>query len=115
MKKTVDIRRLIDRRMKLWKDGKYTELIQEAAGCDKKLPRAVGKMSEESAIKIFTRLILQGKIRQTTRFITEREERGVVLNPYDDSGKPTGKNSPGSFKIFAPRTSRSRQRCFYGL
>ena len=40
---------------------------------DHKFGRAVGEnMSENEAVKIFTRLILLGKIREAARFITER-------------------------------------------
>ena len=34
------------------------------------------KMTDEKAIEIFTRLMFNGKIRQATRFITERMESG---------------------------------------
>ena len=41
------------------------------------------------AIEIFTRSILNGKIRQATQFITEQMESGVRM-PNEDAIKPAG-------------------------
>ena len=49
------------RRMQLWDDDKLEELIQEAELCDSKLPRSYAPKTEDEAISIFSRLILQGK------------------------------------------------------
>ena len=88
IKKTADIKRLISRRMDLWEAPKFEELIQEAEQCDKKLGRSSGKnMTDESAHLVFSRLILQGKLREATRFITQRGEKSCVLKPDDDDGK----------------------------
>ena len=73
----------------MWKDDLLEELIQEAELCDKKLPKSVSKMSEEKAINLLSGMIMQGKIRQALRFITDRSENGGILSPDDDSG--TGK------------------------
>jgi hypothetical protein len=43
-------------------------------------------MTDSEACKVFTRLILLGKIREATRFITNRGSKGHVLNPFDDVG-----------------------------
>ena len=67
--------------MQRWKDDLLEELIQEAELCDKKMPKSVSKMSEEKAIKVFSGMILQGKIRQALRFITDRSETGGILSP----------------------------------
>jgi hypothetical protein len=50
--------------MQLWDDDKLEELIQEAELCDSKLPRSYAPKTEDEAISIFSRLILQGKIRE---------------------------------------------------
>ena len=53
------------------------------------MPKSVTQMSEEKAINLFSGMILQGKIRQAVRFITDRSETGGILCPDDDAG--TGK------------------------
>jgi hypothetical protein len=89
--KTADIRRLISRRLKLWNEKRFFDLISEAEMCDKKLSSKQVKMTEEKAVAIFTRLLLSGKIREATRFITERQESGGVMLPHEDAIKPAGK------------------------
>ena len=62
--------------MDLCEATKFEELIQEAEQCDKKLGRSSGKnMTDESAHLVSSRLILQGKLREATRFITQRGEK----------------------------------------
>jgi len=75
----------------MWLEQKFDLLIQEAEKCDKKLPRSCSNITDEQAIKIFSRLMLEGKIREATRFITEREESGGIMSPGDDAGKPKGR------------------------
>ena len=50
IKKSADIRRLIKRKLQMWKEDLQEELIQEAEHCDKKMPKSVIKMSEEKDI-----------------------------------------------------------------
>ena len=89
--KTADIRRLILRRLKLWSEKRFVDLISEAEMCDKKLPNNQGKITDEKAVAIFTRLLLNGKIREATRFITETQESGGVMMPHEEAIKPAGK------------------------
>ena len=35
--------------------------------------------------------MLENKIREATRFLTERQESGGIMSPDDDAGKPQGK------------------------
>ena len=57
IKKSTDIRRLIKRRLQMWKDDQLEQLIQEAELCDKKLPKSVAKMSDEKVIHVFSCMI----------------------------------------------------------
>ena len=75
------IRRLISRRLELWNEKRFLELISEAEICNKKLPLSQLKMTDDKALGIFTRLMWNGKIREATRFITQRMESGVVMMP----------------------------------
>ena len=47
-------------------------------------------MNGEREIKVFSNLILQGRLREAVRFITDRQGGGV-MGPEDDAGKPAGK------------------------
>ena len=67
----------------MWKDDLLEELIQEAECCDKKFSTKYKKMF---IFAVFSQLILQGKIREAVRFITDRAENGGVLKPDDDAG-----------------------------
>ena len=82
---------MVSRRLQLWKDGKFKELTSAAEQCNKKLPKSQFKMTDEKVISIFTRLLLNGKIREAVRFITERQESGGVMMPHEDALKPAGK------------------------
>ena len=55
----------------------------------KKLPKSSGKMSEDQEEKIFSALILQGRLWEAVRFITDRQGGGAMA-PEDDAVKPFG-------------------------
>ena len=42
IKKTRDIRSLLKRRMQMWNEGLFEELVSEAERCDRKLPNSSG-------------------------------------------------------------------------
>ena len=44
-------------------------------------------MTDESAHLVFSRLILQGKLREAARFISQRGEKSSVLKPDNDGSK----------------------------
>ena len=108
VKKTADIRRTVLRRLKLWEEEKFEELIQEAENCERKLGKSVGKnMTDDNTHLIFSRLILQGKLREATRFVTQRGEKTGILLPEDDDGKDN-KVSTERIRIKTSTTSRSK-------
>ena len=43
-------------------------------------------MLDEQVFVIFSQWILQGKFRETVRFIIDRAENGGILKPDDDAG-----------------------------
>ena len=59
---------MLDRRLSLWENGKFLELIAEAENCNRKLPKSYGNISDEQACKTFSRLVMSGKIREVCRF-----------------------------------------------
>ena len=90
-KRTRDIRNLIKRRLKMWQNGLHEELIKEAEQCDRNLPRSSTKMTEDKEAKIFSNLVLQGRLRDAVRFITDRQGGGVMDPDEVADGDPNGR------------------------
>ncbi|KAF6210308.1 hypothetical protein GE061_013412 [Apolygus lucorum] len=68
-----DIKRAISKRMELWEEGKVDELIQEAIRCDKKIAKKQYKIpSQQQRARVMTRLVSSGRLRDATRWATER-------------------------------------------
>jgi len=81
-----DRRRVVDRRIAMWRQGKVEELVLEAERCDKLGPPLKPLKGDEDenehTIRVFSRLVDQGRLRQAQRFLTERGGGGV-LDPQD--------------------------------
>ena len=60
--KSNNIKKLIERSLKLWDAEKYKVLIQEVEMCDKKFQPHTTKMTEEQAIKFSLALCWKGKL-----------------------------------------------------
>ncbi len=86
VKKTADIRRVIQRRLQLWDEGQFDVLMQEAMRCSETFLKRYRKENRQGAhdhtVKVFHRLMLQGKLRSAVRWITERDQHGL-LQPTD--------------------------------
>ena len=91
--KTKDVRMLVERRLRSWINEEFDALMSEAIRCGKQRchqhKKDVGS-DEEHTIKIFSRLIIQGKLRAAVRWITERD-KGGVLHPEEFSSKEPSK------------------------
>lgn len=73
-----DVRRLLERRMDLWQEQKFDELVSEAVRCDRKLKVSRQAYNQEHKVRVFTRLVLAGRLRDATRWITDRGGGGVL-------------------------------------
>jgi len=83
VRKGVDIRRLLDWRIGQWHDGHFDLLVQEADHCDGGLKHSrQANLNEEDVVRIFSRLMLQWKVKAAVRWATERT-RGELLMPAD--------------------------------
>ena len=93
VKKNSDIRRLLQRRLSLWKDSHFGELVAECVRCAgyKSKGRKSSKLQGDAHdCKVFTRLVLRGQMRSAVRWLTERCSSGGVLLPsavVDGEGK----------------------------
>ena len=82
VKRSADIRRVLERRMSMWRREEFELLMQEAIRCDKAL-RCSHKCEHDSrhVVRVFTRLMLKGNVRAAVRWVSEKA-RGV-LKPTD--------------------------------
>ena len=81
VRKGPDVRRVIGRRLDMWQDDKFDLLIQEAVRCDKSLV-SKRRITESHMSSVFTRLMLQGKVKSAVRWLSDYA-RGSVLSPMD--------------------------------
>ena len=81
--KGADIRRVIERRLIMWDKGDFDLLVQEAERCDKSLrPRTKFNHDKTHTATVFTRLMLQGKVKAAVRWLSDNT-KGKVLRPDD--------------------------------
>ena len=80
-----DIVRTLNRRLDLWAQKKYDLLVQEASRCDRTYcnnRRRRDHRDNDHIERVFTRLMLLGKVRAAMRWLTSRS-KGHVLSPSD--------------------------------
>ena len=74
--KSADVRRLIGKRLEMWEDGLYDALMHDAERCDRTFGHGNNARRQEQECahteRIFHRLMIEGKVRSTVRWITER-------------------------------------------
>ena len=82
VKKSSDVRRLIERRLHMWEEGLYDALLHDAERCDKACGRGNEERRRQQAKqhteRVFHRLMIEGKVRSAVRWITERERGGLL-------------------------------------
>ena len=87
IRKSTDIRRLVAKRMELWKSNHFDALASELEHCAGHLTRrSKQNMDDAHTIRVFSRLMLCGKVKDATRWITGRTA-GRVLEPTDIDSK----------------------------
>ena len=70
--KGADIRRVIERRLIMWDKGDFDLLVQEAERCDRSLrPRTKFNHDKTHTATVFTRLMLQGKVKAAVRWLSD--------------------------------------------
>jgi len=83
VRKGADIHRLLDWHIGQQRDGHFDLLVQEADCCDGGLKHSCrANLNEEDIVRIFSQLILQGKVKAVVRWATEHT-RGELLMPND--------------------------------
>ena len=86
VRKGMDIRRLLSRRLEDWRSEKFDSLLCETERCSGKRYTPRFTVNKDHVSQVFTRLMLRGQVRSAVRFITDRLSGGGVLSPQDASG-----------------------------
>jgi hypothetical protein len=86
-----DIKRRVERRLQLWTDGHYDALVQDIVGeAMRGADRGRSNNANEDIIaRKYNSMVLDGKLRATVRFATDRGGGGVLLP--EDSCTKTGR------------------------
>ena len=84
VRKAVDIRRVLERRLKMWANEEFDTLMNESSRCDKSLhkPRGIRVDDNQHVAQVFSRLMLQGKVHAAVRWASEKG-KSRVLKPTD--------------------------------
>ena len=67
--KASDHSRYLTKRLQWWKDGKLKEIMSEAEEIQKRLPPPKGESEEEDKLRGFTRLMMEGKVKQALKLV----------------------------------------------
>ena len=86
VKRAKEVRLTIDRRLSMWSEEKCDALVQEAVRCDHPFQldrkRKSNNQSSNHVTRVFTRLMLLGKVKAAMRWLSD-ESRGRILLPTD--------------------------------
>ena len=83
IKKAADIRRVLERSIMMWKNNEFDQLLQEAIRCDRSMRNThKGDVDDHHIVRVFTRLMLNGKVCAAVRCLSEKG-RGSVLQSSD--------------------------------
>ena len=100
--KVRDIVRSLNRRLDHWSGGKFDCLVQEASRCDHPFnTRRRQQNIKEHTKRVFTRLMLLGKVRTAIRWLTQLT-KGGILHPVDRAGATGRPGRAWSLPIFGP-------------
>ena len=83
VRKGLDIRRVLERRLVLWSNEEFDLLVDEAVRCDRTIRVNIHKVTEDHFVSVFTRLMLHGKTRAAVRWLSDYS-KGRVL-PSDSN------------------------------
>ena len=70
------LQKLVDR-LNLWKKGEISDLLRECRDIQKKVQSSKRRSSEDSA-RIFSKLMMQGKINAALKFLSSDADNGVL-------------------------------------
>ena len=82
VRKASDIRHVVSKRLELWETGRFDTLVAEAVRCSESLGKRSGcstsRQEHDHSVRVFHRLLIQGKLRSAVRWITERDQHRLL-------------------------------------
>uniref|UniRef100_A0A1X7SXQ2 Reverse transcriptase domain-containing protein n=1 Tax=Amphimedon queenslandica TaxID=400682 RepID=A0A1X7SXQ2_AMPQE len=98
IKSAKEVRRIIDRRLSMWSEEKFDLLVQEAVRCDRSFhlaqKRQSSNQSPDHIAKVFTRLMLLGKVKAAMRWFSGESRSGLLLPTDSVQLQSNGQTSP---------------------
>ena len=84
--------RNLQRRLELWKNGRFEDLLCEGRSLQQRLHKSC-HVSEEQITRVFTRLMIQGKVKSALRYLSDNAKGGVLslIETVEGSGGLTAK------------------------
>jgi hypothetical protein len=102
----------LQKRMILWEDGKFDELLREARAIQQKLKQSTSKYdTNEHLAKTFAKLMLQGKVHAALRLL-DKEAAGGVLNLNENTLNDLKKLHPEAKEAVETSSSSSSNHLF---
>ena len=68
----------LSRRLDLWKNGDVQALIREGSTIQKRIKLGRGRVDDDHIARIFSKLMLEGKVKSALRYVTDNVKGGVL-------------------------------------
>jgi len=79
--------RCLERRLSIWKRGTIDELVREGRTIQHRLRQGKRQVSQDGLAQVFSRLMLQGKVKSALRFLSEQSSGSVLDLDAEVDGK----------------------------
>jgi hypothetical protein len=67
----------LERRLRMWREGRILELLDEARAIQQRMPRKRREMDAEEVTRIFTKLMFEGSVSSALSFLFQNRQGGV--------------------------------------
>ena len=68
----------LQRRLGLWKSGRFDDLVREGRALQSRLQTSSTRVKEEDIPRVFSRLMIQGKVNAALRYLSDNSTGGVL-------------------------------------
>ena len=81
IRKGKDIKKVLERHLTMWTNDEFNYLAEKAVKCDKSIRAQTPRADDNHLITVFTKLMLQGKVRAAVWWLSE-QSKGKVLSSH---------------------------------